>query len=287
MGRPEWIMDKDAVRNALAVLDSYLGRASDTLMQIEAEVYGPPGFDTGRIGYPDPEAALEGNLEDLKEMTMIVLDAAGMQATMASLAAAWGRFTKKPKGLRAIIEDHEGQYSYSAPLDYLRRLVQGLRSCTEDGPTVGELKRLEEMLRRTHVLVHRCGVTPSKEHDIQKVMHDYLGAAFLSFTKDVRIPKALTTFKPDAGVFDLGAAIEFKFVREKKDLGVAIRGVIEDIGGYQGSKDWNRFYSVFYQAKPFMTEEEALHDIKRSGGQPWTAIVVNGPTKLKRKTNQR
>jgi len=28
------------------------------------------------------------------------------------------------------------------------------------------------------------------------------------------------------------AAIEFKFVREKKDLGVAIRGVIEDIGGY-------------------------------------------------------
>jgi len=136
------------------------------------------------------------------------------------------------------------------------------------------------------VLVHRCGVTPSKEHDVQKVMHDYLGAAFLSFTDDVRIPKTLTTFKPDAGAFDLGAAIEFKFVREKKDLGVAIRGVIEDIGGYQGSKDWNRFYSVFYQGRPFMAEEEALRDIKHSGGQRWTAIVVNGPTKLKRKAKR-
>jgi hypothetical protein len=66
-----------------------------------------------------------------------------------------------------------------------------------------------------------------------------------------------------------------------------LSGVVEDIGGYQGSKAWNRFYSVFYQALPFMSEAEAQRDIERSGGQRWTAIVVNGPAKRKRQKTSR
>ncbi len=147
------LMDIEAVRNALPLLDSYLGRASDALTQIEADTYGDPGYGEP-IGYPDPHAALAANLDDLKETVALVLDAAGMQASIEPLLAAWATFKKRKNGLRDIDEGQEGQYSYSAPLDHMRRLVQALRSCTEDGPTVGELKRLEDMLRRTHVLVH-------------------------------------------------------------------------------------------------------------------------------------
>lgn len=278
--RSEEPMDIEAVRNALPLLDSYLGRASDALTQIEAETFGDPSYGEP-IGYSDPHAALAGNLDDLKETVALVFDAAGMQASIKPLLTAWATFKQRKDGLSRIDEDQEGQYSYSAPLDHMRRLVQALRSCTEDGPTVGELKRLEDMLRRTHVLVHRRKVVPTRELDIQPVMHDYLGAAFLSFTDQVKIPKRLTVFKPDAGIIDLGAAIEFKFVRREADVAVALRGVVEDIGGYQGSKDWNRFYSVFYLAKPFMSEDEALRDIKQSGGGRWSAIVVNGPAEVK------
>jgi hypothetical protein len=223
---------------------------------------------------------LEANLEDLKETIMIVLDAAGMPNTISSLDAAWAGFKKKQHGLKALIE-YEGQYAYSAPLNYLRRLIQGLRSCTEEGPAAGELKRLEEMLRKTHVLVHGREQEPENEIDLQKIIHDYLSASFHGFTTDVRIPKRLKTFKPDCGVIDLAAAVEFKIIHDKKGIATAISGVIEDIGGYRGSKDWSRFYSVFYQAEPFMSEEEARRDIERAGGDRWTAIVVNGPMKRK------
>ncbi len=80
------------------------------------------------------------------------------------------------------------------------------------------------------------------------------------------------TLKPDAGIFDLGAAIEYEFIREKTELRVAVSGGVEDIGGYQGSKDRNRFYGVFFEAKPWVSEGEALGDVKHSGGERWTVI---------------
>jgi hypothetical protein len=268
--------------NALNLLETLLGQATDAMNQLEGDLFGAPPYETEVIGYESPADALESLLEDLKETTTIVLDGAGMDATIASLNTAWDQFKAKEHGLKALIEDQEGQYAYSVPLTYMRRLIGGLRSCTEDGPTAGELKRLEEMLRRTHVLVHGRKVIPTKEHDVQHVMHDYLQAAFLGFTTDVRIPKRLKTFKPDCGVIDLGAAVEFKIVHDRNEVATAITGVVQDIGGYQGSKDWNRFYSVFYEALPFMSEAEAQRDIERSGGHRWTAIVVNGPAKRKR-----
>lgn len=45
-------------------------------------------------------------------------------------------------------------------------------------------------------------------------------------------------------------------------LAFEIRGVVEGIVGCQGSKDWIRFGSVFYLAKPLVNEREALHDIR-------------------------
>lgn len=277
-------MDKEAVRNALSLLEGALAQATDALSQLEAEAFGAPDYETEPIGFESPSDALGSLLDDLKESTAIILDAAGMQATIVSLNNAWTKFKADKDGLKATKKDRDSDYIYSLPLTYMRRLVTALRSCTEDGPTVGELKRLEEMLRRTHVLVHDRKEIPKKEHDVQKVMHDYLKAAFLSFTSDARIHKRLKAFKPDCGVVDLGAAVEFKIVHDRAGVATAISGVIEDIGGYHGSRQWTRFYSVFYLSKPFMSEAEVQRDIDRSGGGGrWTAIVVNGATKPKRK----
>jgi hypothetical protein len=140
------------------------------------------------------------------------------------------------------------------------------------------------MLRSTHVLIHRRKIQPAKEHDLQEPMHDYLRATFASdFRSNVTIGGGIKNFKPDCGIWSVGAAIEFKLVHTRDQVSPAVSGVIEDTAGYRGSKDWTRFYSVIYQAEPFISEAELLGDLKRAGAANWTPIVVNGLTAPKAK----
>jgi hypothetical protein len=137
------------------------------------------------------------------------------------------------------------------------------------------------MLRDTPGLVHRRGESPAREHDLQKIMHDYLSACFPDFRLNPPIGGTLKTFKPDCGIASVGAAIEFKFVDTEEQMAVAFSGVAEDTAGYKGSKDWTRFYVVIYQAKPFMLESHLRSDLKRIGAATWKPIVVNGPAQKK------
>jgi hypothetical protein len=218
-------------------------------------------------------------------MLMVLLDAAEMSDTRLDLSEWWKRFAAKKDGLRTVIHDGEYQYSHSPALTYVERLIRTLEGCANEGPSgvqALEIRRLEWILERTAVLVHGRKDFPSTEPGLQKVMHDYLKAAFPDFVKKFQIPGGIKNFEPDCGIRDINAAIEFKFVRTQTAVATAISGVIEDIGGYRGSKDWTRFYSVFYQAHPFMTASEAAREITRAGGTAWTPYVVNGLTTKKR-----
>jgi hypothetical protein len=139
---------------------------------------------------------------------LIVLDAAEMNASRATLLADIETMKKKPGGLQKVIDDDFGGYTYSPGLDYLRRFVKGLRLCTSQAPKVSEFSRLEDMLRLTAVLVHRRKEVISGELHLQSIIHDYLKASFPSFTTIVVIQKELKSFKPDCGVTDVNTAAE-------------------------------------------------------------------------------
>jgi len=275
-------MNLPVVQNAIGEFQRLLGKAQDALTQIEAERYGYPE-NVKPIGYADPEVALSISLNHLKERLMVLLEAADLRDTRASLDTAWQAFKAKPNGLSAVFNDDEYQYTYSPALTYLQGIVETLQTCVDRGLSsveAAELGRLEWILQRTAVLVHQREESISREMDLQKFMHDYLSAAFPDFVKNVRIPGGLKNFDPDCGIRGLGAAVEFKLVHTKDEVGRAISGVIEDIGGYRGSKDWTRFYSVFYQEHPFMTEAQVRKELHRAGGKDsWTPFVVNGVTK--------
>jgi hypothetical protein len=81
----------------------------------------------------------------------------------------------------------------------------------------------------------------------------------------------------------VNTAVEFKIIENEQEVATAISGVIEDIGGYRGSKEWTQFFSVFYQKHPFMTEAQARRVIERAGGDNWTPIVVNGILERKKR----
>ncbi len=101
--------------------------------------------------------------------------------------------------------------------------------------------------------------------------------------KNVQISGSLKNFKPDCGIRDSEAAIEFKFVRDEKEAAVIFSGIAEDSAGYKGSKNWTRFYVVIYQAKPFILKSHLKSDLQRIKAADWTPIVVNGAISRKRK----
>lgn len=107
-------------------------------------------------------------------------------------------------------------------------------------------------------------------------MHDYLEAFFPEYTNNVHIPGGVTTFKPDAGIRNLKAAIEFKFAATREEVSRSLRGIFEDFTGYAGSADWIRFYSVIYQTEAFEAEEKFRADLRRAGAASWTPVVVTG-----------
>jgi hypothetical protein len=271
-------MNITVVKNALGALDKLLSQAKAALWDIEKEAFGDWGFG-GEGGYDFPHAAMSGFLEELHGILLVILEAAEMAETRASLVNAWRGF--RAQGLTHINNNTDLQTCESPALTFLDHLIDGLRWTVSDTLSSEEawtLSRLEAMLRDTAALVHRREKPPSNEIDVQKIMHDYLSASFPSFTRKPVIAGTLKDFKPDCGIASVGAAIEFKFVRSRAEVAVAFSGIVEDTAGYKGSKDWTRFYSVVYQAEPFALESHFRSDLKRIGAATWTPIVVNGPT---------
>ncbi len=270
-------MNIAVVTNALGSLDKLLSQAKAALWDIEREAFGNWGFGEAG-GYEFPDAAMAEFLEELHDVLLVILEAAEMSETRASLINAWRGF--KNEGLTHINKNTDLQTCDSPALTFLDHLIDGLRLTVSDAISSEEawtLSRLEGMLRDTAALVHRREKPPANEIDVQKIMHDYLSASFPSFTRKPVIAGTLKDFKPDCGIATVGAAIEFKFVRTREEVAVAFSGVVEDTAGYKGSKDWTRFYSVVYQAKPFALESHFRSDLKRIGAATWTPFLVTGP----------
>jgi hypothetical protein len=273
------------VKNAGGELNKLLVQAKSALRQVEAEVFNLRlSADEGI--YDQPNLALEGHLQELHDILLVVLEAAEMPGTRASLIESWREFTSQNGGLRNTIDNNEYQSCASPALDAVERIVQGLQMSVTKGISSEEswtLIKLEEMLWNTAVLVRRRDVLPENEHDIQDVMHDYLHACFPDFRPNPPIGGAIKTFRPDCGIASVRAAIEFKIVHSKEQVPIAFSGVVEDTAAYKGSKDWTRFYAVLYQAEPFISASHLRHDMKRIGATQWITIHVIGPTKKKTK----
>jgi len=270
------------VRNASGSLAKLLSETREALWQVEREVYGD-----GRHGNDDERSsryALQEHLEKLHDTLLVVLEAAELPEARASLIEAWRGYTSAERGLGHTDDDDENENCCSPALTVIERMIQALRVTISEEISSEEawtLDKLEAILHDTPGLVHRRDNPPANEHDLQRIMHDYLSAFFPDFRLNPPIGGALKTFKPDCGIASVGAAIEFKFVETKEQVAVAFSGIAEDSAGYKGSKDWRRFYAVIYQAKPFMLESHLRSDLKRIGAATWKSIVVNGPTKEK------
>src|ERR1700675_1111013 len=171
------------VKNAAGELSKTLGDAEDALRQIEAEVFHL-SISSERGVYDEPRVALGAILQELHDILLVVLEAAELPETRTSLLKSWSDFTSND--LRKTIDDGQYENCTSPALDFLARIIHGIRISSTEGISSEEawtLNRLEEILRDAAALHHRKNRAQKKAGDLQKVMHDYLQACFPDFRK--------------------------------------------------------------------------------------------------------
>jgi hypothetical protein len=228
--------------------------------------------------YEDPKAALASILNDIQEMLLIVLEAADLPQTRGRLIEKWQALDKE-KGIGSSSYNHQFDYLECPSFEYVSTLIEGLRLVSGDTTSSlesYELAKLATLLRKAPTLLHWRGIEPRGEMDLQNVMHDYLRAWFTEYKHPLTIAGIVKDFKPDGGIRNLRAAIEFKYANSREEVAKSLGGIFEDAGGYSGSLDWTRFYSLIYQTEPFETEDRVRSEITRAGLVTWKAILVTG-----------
>lgn len=218
-------------------------------------------------------------LDSLGRQLPVLLDLMGMNDTRRSFLSSWEVFADNLS--ETVWDQDEGApWLVSRPLRLIDEILQvigaGSKGVLEEDPA--GIKMLEYVLRSTPQILRARGVVPRKELDIQRVLHDHLECTFSDYSREVKLPKGLKSFVPDGAIRSLEALIEVKFVDSQRKVAPIFSGIMEDLSGYGGMKDWTRFYSVVYQTAPFVNETRFDRSLRLSGNAgSWKPIVVVGP----------
>lgn len=171
---------------------------------------------------------------------------------------------------------------YCPALQYLNEVLLVLSVCI---PAAGSHQyRLDQdflllgrILEGAQKIIYDKGVYPKSEADVRREVFSVLLHVFPDTVRDVPIPQVTKTYKPDLGIRSLKTAIEFKFLASEEEAKKYIGGLYEDVHGYGGSSDWERFYAVVYMTDPYLTRHQ-LEAEWRLVGMPdnWRLIPVIG-----------
>jgi hypothetical protein len=147
------------------------------------------------------------------------------------------------------------------------------------GRAVSGLGIFETILGNTGRLIAERCLQPHKETQVHDEIEKVLKLCFSNVAREIPLHQPLKTYKPDVGVPELMAAVEYKFIDSKAKAKTAVGGIYEDLRGYSAHRDrWRNFYAVFYMSEPFMTQKELDTEWRLVGAdRSWTPMIVHGP----------
>lgn len=143
-----------------------------------------------------------------------------------------------------------------------------------------ERRLLEDLLQGTGTWLLRNEIVPAREEDIKRPMNLLLKQVFPTSHANPQIGHIFKVFEADCGIPDLLTAIEYKYIDAPEKLGSTVASLYEDFSGYEGSRQWQRFYAVIYQTRPFATKQELIREKKLARiGDNWDFFLVHGQGK--------
>lgn len=246
--------------------------AWSTLWEIES--YKTSGIDD--VGYVhDLEEILGRQLESIGRQLPAALEQLGLEATRKDFILAWRELAGELNRTQLFVTDLD-VFAVSPGLDLAVDVIQTLQPRAPEVPDAS-LRTLEHILRCLPRILSSRGRAPTKESDVQAVLDQHLRCTYADYSRKVSLGKVVKNFRPDGAIHHLRTLIEVKFIDSEVEGKTAVSGVLEDIAGYGGSKDWEHFYAVFYQTRPYLVETEVMTLFEAvAPGHSWKAVVVTG-----------
>lgn len=275
----------NALSAVLIEVESNLEKAEGARRQLENDLSGSKSHSGG---YELPEEALGGFLEAAAIQLSVAVDLAGLPGTQTHFVSRWGSLADAKDGI-ATTKYYADVDSLDCPaLTYLETLSSAIRIAKfdrkEDLSDRYELKKLELLLEKIPLMLDADGIVPQSEKEYRDVAHKYLELYFTHYTRSVQISGPITPYKPDAGVINLKAAIEFKFATNIAELHREVGEVFEDTSAYAESLDWTTFYLVLYQTSGLISRDKLRAELDKASRRNWIPILVRGDGFRKKKS---
>jgi hypothetical protein len=139
---------------------------------------------------------------------------------------------------------------------------------------------LSDIIKSTQHIIENSGHTVTNETSIYNQVEWVLRMIFTS-TRRVNKSRFISDFKnyePDILIPELRTAIEFKYIRDGKDVGTHIDQVKTDADNYKGDPEYDNFYAVFYISSQKIVSEKSILAAWENKRFPknWRPFVVFG-----------
>ena len=266
-----------AIKKHLKKADYYASKASDLKYNISFYNFEEPYLTFKEDEFESLESNLDYELRNAELYIVSVID----MLKLKSLRKEFSRDFEDEKKTTTIGYFSYGDFFYSPKYHLVKDYFEILQILTfekeikikrSDG-----LRYVERILRGTPKLINDLQIDPRKESDVQKAVYNHFTLTFPDTVREMKIPKIAKVFKPDIGVKSLRCAIEYKFVATEKEAKKFIGEIFEDVGGYEGDKNWKIFYAVIYMTKAFLTQDQVEAEFKIAKiPEKWKPIVVYG-----------
>ena len=277
-------MDNVQTNQVLKVISDLLSRPGRTLSEIYSVDMNISFFGENKEleqRQSNLQERLACQLSSLGRQFPIFLEMLGLFETRIWFVEEWKTFSDN-LGKTEWWHTEEDDDIESKPLGFLYEIYRAISAQVEkieveDSGIETNIERLEYILRRTPEILESRNITPRCEADIRKAMNEHLKYTFEDYSTNISIAKPLKSFKPDCGIISIGAAIEFKFCDSEKEVKTALSGIMEDLSGYAGSKDWKLFYSLVYMTGSYANEKQFRVSLGSSeNASKWKPILVKG-----------
>jgi len=277
-------MDNVQTNQVLKVISDLLSRPGRTLSEIYSVDMNISFFGENKEleqRRSNLQERLAYQLSSLGRQFPIFLEMLGLFETRIWFVEEWKTFSDN-LGKTEWWHTEEDDDIESKPLGFLYEIYSAISAQVEkieveDSGIETNIERLEYILRRTPEILESRNITPRCEADIRKAMNEHLKYTFEDYSTNISIAKPLKSFKPDCGIISIGTAIEFKFCDSEKEVKTALSGIMEDLSGYAGSKDWKLFYSLVYMTGSYANEKQFHVSLGSSeNASKWKSILVKG-----------
>lgn len=185
---------------------------------------------------------------------------------------------------------YEGEYHYSTKQERVNSLLIPIFNeiTLHDGVDLVKSNILENILRSTGNIIYEKRIEPNREDLVSNCISDYLKYPFPSTINKPTIPSVLKNYKPDIAISENKSLVEYKYIKEEKEVGPALDGILADSRAYSDDNKWLKFYSVFYMNENYQTEARISAHFTNCGIDPniWKVIVVIGNMSVKVKPKQ-